>query len=87
MLSHHPGNAQGFYESSLSVAGGFQRVRLIANDDGEFHVQTTKDRPDALEENKKIARNTWATTRLDRGLLFTGYPGCITVPVRSAKND
>ena len=87
MLKYPLDQVPVFYQSPLSVVERFQRVRLIANEEGELRLQKSEDCPSALEDNKKEARNTWATTRLNRGLLFTGYPGCINVPVRHASND
>ena len=66
-----------FYESPLSVVERFQKIQLYENEAGELRLKKSEDYPEALEEHKKEWRNSWAGSRLNRGYLFSGYPGCI----------
>ena len=65
----------------------FGRLVLIENPGGDLRLKKSEDCTDSLEENKKALRDAWSQTRLDRGLLFTGYPGTITVKVERGAND
>ena len=76
-----------FFESPLSMSERLGRLTLVENPDGDLRLKKNEDCPEALEENKKEIRNTWAHTRLNRGLLFTGYPGVICVKVERGANE
>ena len=81
------GDTRPFYESPLNIAERFGRLQLLASPDGDLRLKKSEDYTEALEQTKTDLRTKWSHSRLNRGILFTGYPGVITVKVERGAND